>query len=264
MKQPIRLILALSASALFVSACSTAPYDASSADGGSTYSSTGSVPEAGPLTSGGAVGGSNYAYTQPPVYQPQAPAPVVTAPVSPANTYAYNQPDAGGTYDSYAAGGNTGGNTGGGYDYSANMDGGNTGGNPGGGYDYSASAGGGNDTYNSYGGGGGDTYASTGGNNYYSGGGSNSGGGNNNYAASGGSGGGGAGGAAVQIFASGSSSKAEQIRNSMASRGLNAVVDQVDGLYKVRVPFSSETEARANLIRVRSASGESGAFVTFR
>ena len=73
-----------------------------------------------------------------------------------------------------------------------------------------------------------------------------------------------AGGAAVQVFASGSRGNAEQIKRSMDSRGLNAVIDQVDGLYKVRVPFGSESEARANLARVRSASGQSGAFVTFR
>ena len=66
------------------------------------------------------------------------------------------------------------------------------------------------------------------------------------------------------MFASVSQAKAERIRQDMSSQGLNAVVDQINGLYKVRVPYASENEARANLIKVRHASGESGAFVTMR
>ncbi len=70
--------------------------------------------------------------------------------------------------------------------------------------------------------------------------------------------------AAVQVFATVSRDKAERIRQDIASQGLPAIVDQVDGLYKVRVPYSTEGQARANLIKVRSVSGTPGAFVTSR
>ncbi len=70
-----------------------------------------------------------------------------------------------------------------------------------------------------------------------------------------------AGGSAIQVFASGSQAKAEQIRQNMISQGLPAVVDAVNGLYKVRVPYPNVSAARANLIRVRQTSGEAGAFV---
>ncbi|CAA6817525.1 MAG: Unknown protein [uncultured Thiotrichaceae bacterium] len=69
---------------------------------------------------------------------------------------------------------------------------------------------------------------------------------------------------AIQIFASGSQAKAEQISQNIRSQGLPAVVDVVNGLYKVRVPYPDAGAARANLIRVRQASGEAGAFVTTR
>lgn len=69
---------------------------------------------------------------------------------------------------------------------------------------------------------------------------------------------------AVQVLASGSSSKAQQMRSQMQSLGLNAVVDNVGGLYKVRIPFASRDQASANLGRIRSLSGESGAFITTR
>lgn len=69
---------------------------------------------------------------------------------------------------------------------------------------------------------------------------------------------------AVQVLATGSSSKAQSMRSQMQSLGLNAVVDNVGGLYKVRIPFASRDQASANLSRVRSLSGESGAFITTR
>lgn len=69
---------------------------------------------------------------------------------------------------------------------------------------------------------------------------------------------------AVQILASGSSSKAESVKQQMKALGLSAVVDPVGGLYKVRIPFASKAEAQSSLMRIRSMSGESGAFVTTR
>ncbi|WMP17124.1 SPOR domain-containing protein [Thiothrix lacustris] len=68
---------------------------------------------------------------------------------------------------------------------------------------------------------------------------------------------------AVQVLASQSSGTAESMRSQMQSMGFNAVVDQVGGFYKVRVPFSSESEAKSNLGRIRS-SGASDAFYTLR
>ncbi len=243
MKHPIRLVLALSASALFAAGCSNTPYDATADDtAGSSYSSN-NIPEAGPLTE--AVN----------TYNP----PVNNQTVPQVDTYAYQpqpqpqyqpaQPQAdNNSYDTYAGSDNSGGAVA--YDNSANA---NANPNNTGGYDYSAP---GNETYSNYAAPSTDTYASNNNaNSYYSGG---------NTAAPANTYSGGGGGAAVQVFASGSSSKAEQIKNSMSGRGLPAVVDNVAGLYKVRVPFGSEGEARANLARVRSASGEPGAFVTFR
>lgn len=258
MKHSLGLTLVLSATMFFVSACSNTPYESTTDSG-----ATGNIPEAGPLVGGG--GGYGGGYTQPQqgggsgaYYPPQT----VAQPQQPTND-GYAQPQQGGGYDSYA-GGNGGtydqaGQQGGGYDTAATTNNG--------GYDYS---GGNNDSYNSYGTN--TNGANTGGNtgDYYAGGsaGGNTGGNSGGDYYAGGSAGGNIGSssgrAAVQIFASGSSSKAEQVRNSMASRGLTAVVDSVDGLYKVRVPFGNESEARSNLMRVRSASGESGAFVTFR
>ena len=68
---------------------------------------------------------------------------------------------------------------------------------------------------------------------------------------------------AVQVLASQSSGTAESMRGQMQSMGFNAVVDQVGGYYKVRVPFSSESEAKSNLGRIRS-SGAPDAFYTVR
>lgn len=260
MKHSLGLTLVLSATMLFVSACSNTPYETTTDSG-----STSHIPEAGPLTGGGSgYGGGGYTQAQQGGGSSYYP-PQTTQPQQPING-GYGT---GGSYDSYAAG------NGGAYDQAGQQQGGgyNTAGSTnGGGYDYS---GGNNDSYNSYGSNTGNMNTGSGGgsSDYYAGG--SSGGGNNygsgDYYAGGGSSGSGGGNlgnssgrAAVQIFASGSSSKAEQVRSSMASRGLTAVVDSVDGLYKVRVPFGSESEARSNLMRVRSASGESGAFVTFR
>lgn len=254
MKHSLRLTLALSATVFFVSACSNTPYEDTSETG-----STSNIPEAGPLTSGGYSGGG---YTQPQsgggsTYYP----PQTAQPQQPQYGGGYAQGQGGqqgNGYDNYASGG---------YDQSQGSQqdqgaydmAGTTGG-----FDYSS--GNSNDTYDSYSAnpssnnnGGGDYYA-----NNSSGNGGNSGGNDYYTGSSGGSIGSSSGRAAVQVFASGSSSKAQQVRSSMASRGLNAVVDSVDGLYKVRIPFGSESEARSNLMRVRSASGESGAFVTFR
>lgn len=85
------------------------------------------------------------------------------------------------------------------------------------------------------------------------------------YGSGGGASSGSAGGAhAVQVLATGNSSKANSMKQQMQSLGLSAVVDNVGGLYKVRIPFASRAQATSNLGRIRSLSGESGAFVTTR
>ncbi|TXH67162.1 MAG: SPOR domain-containing protein [Thiothrix sp.] len=249
MKHSLRLTLALSATVFFVSACSNTPYEDPSETG-----STSNIPEAGPLTSGGYSG--NYTQPQPgggSAYYP----PQTAQPQQPQYGAGYAQGQGGqpgNGYDTYASG-SYDQSQGGQQDQGAYDMAGTTGG-----YDYSG--GGSNDTYDSY-------SANTSSNNnsggdYYANNSSGNSGGNDYYSGGGGGIGRSSGRAAVRVFGSGSSSKAQQVRSSMASRGLNAVVDSVDGLYKVRIPFSSESEARSNLMRVRSASGESGAFVTFR
>lgn len=67
---------------------------------------------------------------------------------------------------------------------------------------------------------------------------------------------------AVQVVASPNRGTAEAMRSQMQSAGFNAVIDQVGGYYKVRVPFSSESEAKANLSRIRSSVPD--AFYTVR
>lgn len=67
---------------------------------------------------------------------------------------------------------------------------------------------------------------------------------------------------AVQVVASPNRSTAEAMRSQMQSAGFNAVVDQVGGYFKVRVPFSSEGEAKSNLSRIRSTVSD--AFYTVR
>ncbi|UOG90591.1 MAG: SPOR domain-containing protein [Candidatus Thiothrix sulfatifontis] len=67
---------------------------------------------------------------------------------------------------------------------------------------------------------------------------------------------------AVQVVASPNRGTADAMRSQMQSAGFNAVVDQVGGYYKVRIPFSSESEAKANLSRIRSSVPD--AFYTVR
>ncbi|PID49941.1 MAG: hypothetical protein CR991_04165 [Proteobacteria bacterium] len=298
----LRLSLILSTTTLFASACSTLPYDetATSNNEAVTYEPSytanpptqASIPQANPLTPAPAQTQpqNNYQATAP-VYTPP---PTYTPPVAHNSTYdhydvtnnhydssnnssydtygsAYQQGDSGdnyntadnnyhnqyanNSYNSYSnppqqtstpapANNNTSGGI---YDYSGS------------GYDtYNTSQHAANDSYDSYSGN--MTYnnsQSSNTNNYYAG---NTHSSNQGVAGNVGS----SGGAAIQLFASGSSSNAEQARSRMASRGLNVVVDQVNGLYKVRIPFNSESEARANLDRIRSQSGERGAFITFR
>lgn len=67
---------------------------------------------------------------------------------------------------------------------------------------------------------------------------------------------------AVQVVASSNRSTADAMVGQMSSMGFNAVIDQVGGLYKVRVPFGSESEAKSNLGRIRSSVPD--AFFTVR
>ena len=96
----------------------------------------------------------------------------------------------------------------------------------------------------------------------YSGGGSSYGGGYSSGGGSGYSSGGTGGSYAVQVVATQNRSTAEAMRSQMQSQGFNAVVDSVGGMYKVRVPFSSESEAKASLSRIRSSVSD--AFYTMR
>lgn len=67
---------------------------------------------------------------------------------------------------------------------------------------------------------------------------------------------------AVQVVASSNRSTADAMVSQMRFMGFNAVVDNVGGLYKVRVPFSSESEAKSGLGRIRSSVPD--AFYTVR
>lgn len=67
---------------------------------------------------------------------------------------------------------------------------------------------------------------------------------------------------AVQVVASSNRSTADAMVSQMSAMGFNAVVDNVGGLYKVRVPFSSESEAKSSLGRIRSSVPD--AFYTVR
>ncbi len=158
-----------------------------------------------------------------------------TAPAT-TNNY-YNQPPAagndysGGNYGGATATYNGGGSTDSSY------------------YDYSAPTG-------SSGGYSGSTYS--GGNSYSSGGNPGS-----SYSGGGSYSSGNAGGSyAVQVVASSSRSTAENMQRQMQSMGYSAVVDPVGGLYKVRIPFSSEGEAKSALGRIRSTVPD--AFFTMR
>lgn len=161
----------------------------------------------------------------------------------------------GGSANYGSTGGTTPVNNGGGYDYSGASGSGaygygsgagtSTGGGSGSYYDYSAPGSSGS----SYGGG--SSYGSGG----YSSGGGYSGGGSYSGGSAGGS-------YAVQVVATQNRSTADTMRGQMQSMGFNAVVDNVGGMYKVRIPFSSENEAKASLSRIRSSVPD--AFYTVR
>lgn len=262
MRQFIRTPLLLSATALFAAACTNMPMEGQDTSYNSGYTSptvTNNVPEAGPLSETTAA--NTYAAApvtnQVPAATAPQPVPVATVPQVPAANYTPPVDNSGG-YDVYAAGNAAPVNN---YDNYAAPAAPAT-------VDYSqpqaqpqASY---NDSYTSYGpvntaAANTNTYAPVNTNTATYDPYANSGGGaayTNTYAS--------AGGAAVQVFATGSAAKAERIRQDMQSQGLPAVVDQVGGLYKVRIPYGDEGAARANLIRVRQVSGESGAFVTTR
>jgi hypothetical protein len=87
------------------------------------------------------------------------------------------------------------------------------------------------------------------------------------YSASGSSSGGGSNGSAtgsyaVQVIASPNRGTAEAMLSQMQSSGFTAVIDQVGGYYKVRIPYSSASEAKASLGRVRATVPD--AFYTTR
>lgn len=67
---------------------------------------------------------------------------------------------------------------------------------------------------------------------------------------------------AVQVVASPNRGTAESMQRQMQSQGFSAVIDQVGGYYKVRIPFTTESEAKATLSRVRSSVPD--AFYTVR
>lgn len=69
---------------------------------------------------------------------------------------------------------------------------------------------------------------------------------------------------AVQILATVSNGKASDLQRQMESMGYPAVVDFIDGLHKVRIPYQSKTQAHANLDSIRSAANEPQAFVATR
>jgi hypothetical protein len=67
---------------------------------------------------------------------------------------------------------------------------------------------------------------------------------------------------AVQVIASPNRNTADNMQRNMQSQGFTAVVDQVGGYYKVRIPFASAEEAKSALSRVRSSVPD--AFYTVR
>lgn len=269
MRQTIRTTLLLSSTALFAAACTNMPMEGQSTaynTGGynTAPAPTSNVPEAGPLSANNTPAAATYnadvAANVPVAAAPQN-IPVATVPQVPVpaatnyNTVAAttnNNP-----YDTYAAApaqttptySNAPANTV--VDYSQPQ---NTANNSYTDYGTGNTTAAANPTVTNYypdnTGSGYDTYANN------SAGNTGASGGYSNAAATGGS--------AIQVFASGSQAKAEQISQNIRSQGLPAVVDTVNGLYKVRVPYPDAGAARANLIRVRQASGEAGAFVTTR
>jgi len=63
----------------------------------------------------------------------------------------------------------------------------------------------------------------------------------------------------VQVIAASTYGAAEQMRQQMQSGGYSAVIVQIDGLYKVRIPYSNYEEAKGKLAEIHSISP--GAFV---
>lgn len=241
MTNPLKIGVVTTLLALSLSACST-----QSVDEINTNSAVASIPESGPLVQNG--GTTNVSNTTRPQAEQNTQAQY--EPDYDASTYvpapAYNPPQnqyQGGT-QSYDDGGST--------DYAETTPVANYGTNTNSGsnnsaydmydnygrpkaqpkYDYSAST---------------EGYPDTAGSSY-----------------GGGSSGSASGAHAVQVLATGNSSKAQSMKQQMQSLGLTAVVDNVGGLYKVRIPFATRGEASSNLSRIRSVSGESGAFVTTR
>ena len=130
---------------------------------------------------------------------------------------------------------------------------------------YNANTGGTSYDYGSGGGSYGGTYANDNSNsNYYAGNNSSSygsygstdsnynSGGSYGSSYSGGSNGNVSGSYAVQVIASGNRGTAENMVGQMQSYGFTATIDQVGGYFKVRIPYSSEGEAKSNLGRIRS------------
>lgn len=69
---------------------------------------------------------------------------------------------------------------------------------------------------------------------------------------------------AVQILATMSNGKASNLQRQMENMGYPAVVDFVDGLHKVRIPYQSKAQAHANLDAIRAAANEPQAFIATR
>ena len=67
---------------------------------------------------------------------------------------------------------------------------------------------------------------------------------------------------AVQVLASPNRGTAESMLSQMRSAGFTAVIDNVGGYYKVRIPYGSASEAKASLGRVRGTVPD--AFYTTR
>ena len=83
-----------------------------------------------------------------------------------------------------------------------------------------------------------------------------------NSGSTGGSNGSASGSYAVQVLASPNRGTAESMLNQMRSAGFTAVIDNVGGYYKVRIPYGSASEAKASLGRVRGTVPD--AFYTTR
>ncbi len=230
MKYNMKAMVSSLALVMLVAGCAPAPTTDTQADGSTTGANYG----------GANTGGYNYYNTNNTAATQPAANPAAN------NGGYYNQPPAAdntnaGGYDSQAT-----------YDYSAP-------GGSGAGSDYSSyngSYGANNYASNSYSGNSYSSGYSSGSGNYGS---SYSGGSNYSSSYSSGSRNGSY---AVQVVASSSRSTADSMQRQMQSMGYAAVVDQVGGLYKVRVPYTSESEAKSSLNRIRSTIPD--AFFTTR